>query len=134
MHGAALHRIGEAPDKRAARCAGLPFAIVLGFAALAGCATDRASKPLYADLTDSDVTLAATTINAALEHASHGQTRTWHNPETAHAGVVTPQRTYLSKAGFYCRDYQETLTVDGRSETYSNTACRDADGLWRWVD
>jgi surface antigen len=89
---------------------------------------------LHANLTESDVSLAATTMNAALEHAGHGETRTWHNPETGHAGAVMPQRTYLSEAGSYCRGYQETLTVDGRSEMYSSIACRDADGLWRWVD
>jgi surface antigen len=86
------------------------------------------------NLTESDVSLAVTTMNAALEHARHGETRTWHNPETGHAGAVMPQRTYLSEAGSYCRGYQETLAVDGRSETYSSTACRDAEGIWRWID
>jgi surface antigen len=113
---------------------GLPVAIVLGVAALEGCAAAPASKPLHADLTESDVALAATTMNAALEHARHGETRTWHNPETGHTGAVMPQRTYLSKAGAYCREYQETLTVDGRSETYSSTGCRGADGIWRWIE
>ena len=111
-----------------------PCAIVLGVAALAGCAAAPASKPLHADLTDSDVSLAVTTMNAVLEHERYGETRTWYNPETGHAGAVMPQRTYLSKAGAYCREYQETLTVNRRSETYSSTGCRDADGIWRWIE
>jgi surface antigen len=128
-----LHKVGEAaPNRSPARRAGLPFPIVLGVAALAGCGT--VSKPLHADLTESDVALAATTMNAALEHARHGEIRTWHNAETGHAGAVMPQRTYFSKAGAYCREYQETLTIDGRSETYSSTACRDAEGIWRWIE
>jgi surface antigen len=92
------------------------------------------SEPLHVDLTDSDIALAVTAMQATFEHASHGESRTWRNRETGHAGTVTPQRTYLSEAGSYCRDYQETLTVDGRSEMYSSTACRDAEGMWRWVD
>jgi surface antigen len=127
-------KVSDASHRTIARRAGVPFAIGLSVAALSGCAATSASKSLHANLTESDVSLAATTMNAALEHAGHGETRTWHNPETGHAGAVMPQRTYLSEAGSYCRGYQETLTVDGRSERSSSIACRDADGLWCWVD
>lgn len=118
-----------------ARRIGWPISLVIAVAALVGCAGPPASKPpLHADLTESDIMLAAATMDAALEHASHGETRTWRNPETGHAGAVMPRRTYLSEAGLYCRDYQETLTLDGRSATYESTACRDAEGTWRWID
>jgi surface antigen len=109
------------------------FAVILASAAVAACVGAAPSKPLHADLTESDVTLAASTMQASLEHASHGESRAWRNPETGHSGAVTPQRTYLSEAGFYCRDYQETLTVDGQTATYSGTACRDAGDTWRWI-
>jgi surface antigen len=117
-----------APPYRPAYC------VVITFAAFAGCAGPPAPKLLHADLTDSDVTLAAISMEAALEHASHGETHTWRNPDTGHAGAVMPQRTYLSEAGAYCRDYQETLTIDGRSASYESTACRDAEGMWWWID
>jgi len=107
---------------------------VIAVAALIGCAGVPASRPVHADLTDSDVTLAVATMEAALEHASQGESRTWRNPETGHTGAVMPRHTYVSGAGAYCRDYQETLSANGRSATYQNTACRDADGMWRWVD
>ena len=125
---------GAAPDWSLAGREGVPFAIVLGIAALVACAVAPASKPSHADLTESDLSLAASTMNAALEDARHGETRTWRNPETGHAGAVMPQRTYLSETGSYCREYQETLMVDGRSETYSSTGCRDAGGVWRWIE
>jgi surface antigen len=98
---------------------GRPVPLVIAVATLAGCAGPPASKPLlHADLSEGDIMLAATTMDAALEHASHGETRTWRNPGTGHAGAVMPRRTYLSEAGLYCRDYQETLTVNDRSATY----------------
>jgi surface antigen len=99
-----------------------------------GCAGFPASEPVHADLTDSDVTLAVATMEAALEDARYGESRAWRNPETGHAGAVMPRRTYVSGAGSYCRVYQETLTANGRSATYQNTACRDDDGMWHWVD
>jgi surface antigen len=113
---------------------GLSIPLVIAGAALVGCAGASALKPLHADLTESDITLAATTREAALEHARHGETRTWLNPETGHSGAVMPQRTYLSEAGLYCRDYQETLTVHGQSATYLSTACRETEGMWHWID
>jgi surface antigen len=110
------------------------YRVVITFVAVVGCAGPPAPELLHADLTDREVTLAAATMEAALEHASHGETYIWRNPETGHSGAVRPQRTYLSEAGAYCRDYQETLTMDGRSASYESTACRDAEGIWRWVD
>jgi surface antigen len=117
-----------------ARHTGRSTPLSIAVVALAGCAGVPASKPTRADLTDSDVTLAVATMEAALEHAGQGESRTWRNPETGHTGAVMPRRTYVSGAGSYCRDYQETLNANGRSATYQNTACRDADGMWHWVD
>jgi surface antigen len=129
MHGPQ----GGAPSGSFFR-SGVSVLLVIALCVLVSCVAPPVSKPLHVNLTDGDIALAATAMQATLEHASHGETRTWRNPETGHAGMMMPQRTYLSEAGFYCRYYRETLTVDGRSETYSNTACRDAEGMWRWID
>jgi surface antigen len=120
--------------KAFARPAGWFVPLMIAVVALVRCTGATTPKPVHADLSETDVTLAVATIEAALEHANYGETHTWRNPETGNAGAVTPQHTYVSGAGSYCRDYQETLTVNERSATYDNTACRDADGMWRWVD
>ena len=120
--------------KALARQTGRTAPPVIALAVLVGCAGVPASKPAHADLTDSDVTLAVATMETALEHASQGESRTWRNPETGREGAVMPGRTYVSGAGSYCRDFQETLTANGRSATYASTACRDDDGIWHWVE
>lgn len=109
----------------------LPAIVTAAF--LAGCAGNSTPEPLYGDMTEGDVTLAASAAQDALEHTVNGETRTWRNPATGSEGAFTPQRTYLSKAGLYCRDYRERLVVSRRSATYLNTACRSPDGVWRWV-
>ncbi len=57
--------------------------------------------------------------------------RTWTNPDTGHAGTVTPQPAYKNDAGQYCREYQQTVTIGGKTETAYGTACRQPDGSWR---
>ncbi|MBI3443776.1 MAG: glycine zipper 2TM domain-containing protein [Magnetospirillum sp.] len=59
-----------------------------------------------------------------------GQTVAWNNPESGHSGTVTPTREGKDAHGNTCRDYQSTVTVDGKDETVTGTACRQADGSW----
>lgn len=60
-----------------------------------------------------------------------GQTINWNNPQTGHYGNVTPLRDGTSTAGRYCREYSQTIYVDGRSETGRGTACQNSDGTWQ---
>lgn len=73
---------------------------------------------------------AARAHHEALEYEPSGRTRNWVNPDTGHSGSVTPRRTYESEAGAYCREYETTVTIDGRTETAYGTACREPDGRW----
>jgi surface antigen len=43
---------------------------------------------------------------------------------------VTPTRTYKT-AERDCRDFEQTVVVDGQDETVRGTACREPDGTWR---
>lgn len=72
----------------------------------------------------------------ALEQATHapiGETITWNNPRSGHQGSVTPVRDGRSSSGNYCREFQQTVTVDGRSEQLYGTACRQPDGSWKLI-
>lgn len=55
----------------------------------------------------------------------------WNNPDSGHYGSVTPIREgRQSASGNLCRQYKQTIVVDGRSETAYGTACQNADGSW----
>ncbi len=63
-----------------------------------------------------------------------GETIVWNNPDSGHSGTVTPVRDGSTSSGLYCREFQQTITVSGRTETAYGTACRQSDGTWRIVE
>jgi surface antigen len=83
-------------------------------------------------LDDRDKKIAAESAHRALETAPSGHSVAWTNPDSGHSGTVTPVRTYQS-GGTYCREYQQTVTIDGKQERSYGTACRQPDGTWRIV-
>lgn len=62
-----------------------------------------------------------------------GQQVTWYNPNSGAQGTITPTRVGETNQG-YCREYQQTITVGGRTERAYGTACKQADGSWRIVN
>lgn len=67
----------------------------------------------------------------ALESSPSGNTSNWHNPDSGNSGTITPQPAYTNKSDEYCREYQQTVTVGGKTETAYGTACRQPDGTWK---
>jgi len=67
----------------------------------------------------------------ALEATKVGHTSDWSNPDSGNSGTVTPTKTYQTAAGEYCREYQQTVTVGGKTQDAYGTACRQADGTWK---
>ena len=67
----------------------------------------------------------------ALESSPSGTATSWQNPDSGHSGTITPQPAYTNKANQYCREYQQTVSVGGKTETAYGTACRQADGTWK---
>ncbi len=70
----------------------------------------------------------------SLETLPSHQTGHWRNPDSGHSGTLTPLRTYQTAQGTYCREYLQTVTIDGREERAYGTACRQPDGSWQIVD
>lgn len=70
------------------------------------------------------------TTQNALETQKTGQSSTWNNPDTGHSGEITPTRTYTSE-GQPCREFTQTIYVDGEYEEIEGTACRHEDGSWK---
>ncbi len=68
----------------------------------------------------------------AAQTAPIGQPIEWRNPDSGNYGTVTPVREGNDRdTGAYCREYQQTVTVNGRSEQAYGTACREPDGSWK---
>lgn len=56
----------------------------------------------------------------------------WNNPNTGASGSVTATRDGRNQStGAYCREFEQTITVDGRSETRKGQACQQPDGSWK---
>lgn len=70
----------------------------------------------------------------AFEQAAYapiGETINWNNPRSGHQGSVTPVRDGVSSTGNYCREFQQTVAIEGRTEQIYGTACRQPDGRWK---
>ncbi len=85
-------------------------------------------------LDERDKRLHAEAAQRALETAPSGTSVQWRNPDNGHAGTVTPAKTYQTAHGAYCREFQQTVTIDGKLERAHGTACRQPDGSWRMVN
>ncbi|MCC9625804.1 glycine zipper 2TM domain-containing protein [Thalassospira sp. MA62] len=86
-------------------------------------------------LDNADRAIMAQNTQRTLESAPTGQTSTWQNPDTGVQGTVTPTRTYQApESDEYCREYQQTVTINGQEESAYGTACRQPDGSWKMVN
>jgi surface antigen len=74
---------------------------------------------------------AERTARNGLQSSPSGHTTRWVNPDSGHFGTFTPANAYRSRDGLNCRDYQQSVSVDGRTRTVIGTACRMDDGSWR---
>lgn len=74
------------------------------------------------------------TTQSTLEYKPTGGSAAWVNPDTGHSGAVQPTRTYVQADGTPCREFTQTISVDGEQERINATACRQADGSWQIVD
>ena len=63
-----------------------------------------------------------------------GQQITWNNGQSGNSGTITPVRDGRdNRTGAYCREFQQTVTIGGKTESAYGTACRQPDGTWKVV-
>lgn len=62
-----------------------------------------------------------------------GNEITWNNPDSGNYGSITPVRDGYSESGDYCREFYQTISIDGKTEDAYGVACREPDGTWRIV-
>ena len=100
------------------------------FGALAGAAI---GSELGKQLDEKDRLAMGETTHTALEKGKPGEKVEWRNPDSGHSGTVTPQEVYKTSDNKTCREFQQTVFVDGAEETAYRTACRQPDGSWKIV-
>ena len=83
-----------------------------------------------ASLDRADVAYSQQTMQRSL---AYNQPASWQTPQTGAYGSVTPGPTFQAPTGQECREFQQTITVGGRTEEGYGRACRQPDGSWRIV-
>jgi len=78
----------------------------------------------------SDDAKAVSTLNANSDH----ETSEWRNPNTGTEVSMAPTSTYKNSSGEWCRQFDTSVNRGGEVESTTGTACRQADGTWRFVD
>lgn len=73
----------------------------------------------------------ANQANQRAQVAPINQPIQWSNPESGNYGTVTPVREGRAQDGAYCREFQQTVTIGGKTESAYGTACRQPDGTWK---
>ena len=71
-------------------------------------------------------------LSRALDHPP-GKSTHWMNPTTGMSYKVTPVRKIKVDGNPYCREYQMSVTTNGKLEEQNGTACVGEDGNWRPV-
>lgn len=70
-------------------------------------------------------------IQRALETAQPGTEVPLRNADGGTDGAIIPSPAFQDAAGQTCREFQQTITVNGQAQQAFGTACRQPDGSWR---
>ncbi|CAO3438272.1 RT0821/Lpp0805 family surface protein [Azospirillum doebereinerae] len=89
-----------------------------------------AGRELGSSLDRADQTYADQAATRAYA-APIGQQIRWNNPQSGNQGTIVPIRDGYAEGGAYCREFQQTIVVGGRTEQAHGTACRQPDGSWK---
>lgn len=122
-------RWGALPLALAASIAVLAIGAVTGLAVLDSLVErefDRRTAMNQLDLLEIDQTRTE-----GLEKNVSGTEVRWKNPENGNFGLFLPVQTWRTKAGQFCREFEESTSISGVSETEYGVACRGKDGQWK---
>lgn len=97
-------------------------AATVGGALIGGFVGNRIGK----SMDDEDRRRAAEAQYAAFEN---GERAEWRSPN-GHYGYIAPRRSYTYR-DMSCREFEQTVYINGQPETMVGKACRQPDGTWR---
>ena len=82
-------------------------------------------------LDDRDKGQHAATSYDALETQQTGGQSTWSNPDSGNSGSTRILNVYRTTDGKLCKDFEQTVSAGGETETANGTACQQSDGTWK---
>ena len=83
-------------------------------------------------LIPSDRTQFEKSTTIAMEKMNDGQQMNWSNPDTGVAGTITPVKSYQTRDGFYCRDFDASIAVKKEGVGHGKgRACKAEGGSWQ---
>lgn len=120
------NQFGKGSGKTAATIGGVILGGVVGNAIAKDACRDKRQDAYYYNNAYYD----------AFNDPDEGNRYEWNNPYTDNSGDVTPGSYYDEGYQGYegpCRDFTQTIYIDGRPQQASGVACRQPDGTWRIV-
>ena len=70
-------------------------------------------------------------IQKALETTPTDEPLQWQNQDNGHYGTIKPTRTFHPTQSQICREFQQTVVMNGQTQQAYGTACRQPDGAWK---
>jgi surface antigen len=83
-------------------------------------------------LTDEDVEILLSTLQAAMNEQPDGSTVTWTNSNTGHSGVINITNTHPDY-DTTCRQVEMANQAAGRTGRGTSRMCKADDGNWRFA-
>ncbi|OGZ30425.1 MAG: hypothetical protein A2835_01225 [Candidatus Niyogibacteria bacterium RIFCSPHIGHO2_01_FULL_45_28] len=111
-------KVGKGKGKTAATIGGALIGVLIG-------------SEVGRQLDERDKELMDKKTQEALEKSKSGHPNVWVNPDNGHDGIITPGKAGRDSNGRYCREFQQEIRVDGRTERAYGKACREPDGSWK---
>lgn len=112
------HQVGKGSGQALATFAGVLLGSVVG-------------GQIGRDLDEAERLRLASATQYALENQRSGTRTVWDNPDRRVCGVVVPRPAFKNERDQYCREFQQTVVIDGKKQNAYGTACRQPDGQWQ---
>lgn len=72
---------------------------------------------------------------AVIKSVVWGSDELWENPRTGNRGHIEPGQRHFSLSWYwYCREYEDYITIGGKQIWTVGAACKRLDGSWRIVN
>ena len=112
------HQVGRGSGQALATFAGVLLGSVVG-------------GQIGRDLDDAERLKLASATQYALENQRSGTRTVWDNPDRRVCVVVVPKPAFKNELNQYCREFQQSIAIDGKKQSAYGTACRQPDGQWK---